>query len=97
MNALGAGVRPLVELAGEVLHCKHLVRLRQRGVDYIHLRLGEHDGQAAPEERLVNALDVVAVQKPEPREARDSQKRAQLGEQALGLDVIRRFFSTYTL
>ena len=89
LHALGAGVRTLVELPGQVLDGEHLVRLRQLRVDDIDLRLREHHGQAAAHERLVQALHVVAVEEPQPGQALDAQQRAQLREHALGLNVKR--------
>ena len=89
LHALGAGVRTLVELPGQVLDGEHLVRLRQLRVDDIDLRLREHHGQAAAHERLVQALHIVAVEEPQPGQALDAQQRAQLREHALGLNVKR--------
>ena len=77
LHALAGGVCALVELAGQVLHGEDgraLWRLGDEAVlaeleggngelcgGRVYLRLAEHDGDAALEQLLIDALDVVAV------------------------------------
>ena len=46
LDALGGGVRPLVELAGQVFDGEDGVGLRYLREHVVHLRLGEDHGQA---------------------------------------------------
>ena len=98
LDALGAGVRALVELAGQVLHGKYGVRLRHGVHDVVDLRLGEHDGQALFEQGLVYALDVVAVQEPQACEPGDAGQGVEFCEGALCLLVVRgALFNVYSV
>ena len=89
LDALGGGGGALVELAGESLDGED-GRPVGRGeliVGEVDLRLGEHGGDAASEQLLVDALDVIAVDDAQGRERLDAQGVAKLGEQLLRLDV----------
>ena len=106
LHALARGVGALVELAGQVLHGEDVraggggvgeavrveveARHGQLGAGDVHLRLAEHDGHAALEELAVDALDVVAVDEAQAREAPHAQDGAQLAQQLLRLHVEAR-------
>ena len=88
LDALGGGVRPLVELAGQVFDGEDGVGLRYLREHVVHLRLGEDHGQAFFEEPGVYPLYVVAVQYAHPPEPGRAGERGELGERALRLLVV---------
>ena len=88
LDALGGGVRPLVELAGQVFDGEDGVGLRYLREHVVHLRLGEDHGQAFFKEPGVYPLDVVAVQDAHPPEPGRAGERGELGERALRLLVV---------
>ena len=63
LDALAGGVGALVKLTGQVLNGKHGLGVGQCVVGHIHRRLAEHSGDGLLEQHIVDALDVVAVQK----------------------------------
>ena len=88
LDALGGRVGALVELAGQILHGeRHAVGDGQLGIGVIHRRLTEHGGDALLEQRLVDALHVVAVEQTQAVQLLDAQQRDELIAQALGLAV----------
>ena len=91
LHALGRGGRAHVKLAGQVLDGKHAValgHLGHLGGRDVDLRLGKDGRHALLKEFVFDALDVVAVDDAQPREARDAQDVAQLGQQLRRLDVV---------
>ena len=89
LDALAGGVGALVELAGEELDGERLggIGLGQLGKDAVHLRLGEHRGDAALEQIAVDTLDVVAVDDAEAGKRLHTQDVAQLAQQLLSLYI----------
>ncbi len=89
LHALAGRLRPLVELAGQVLHGKHSgpVQGGQLVCDIVRLRLRKDRGHAGGERRLVHALHVVAVEQAQAGEARYAHDVAQLLGKGLRLDV----------
>ena len=89
LHALGGGGGALVELAGQRLDGEdgRAGLLGEFVIGEVDLRLGEHGGDAASEQLLVDALDVIAVDDAQGRERLDAQGVAKLGEQLLRLDV----------
>ncbi len=81
LDTLGAGIGPLVELPRQRLHPEGIDRLRQRLPAVVHLGLGKNGVLAGVEQRLVDALHVVAVQQPQPGDAGKPQKGPQVPEQ----------------
>ncbi len=99
LDALGRGIGPLVELAGQVLRREdHAGILRQLAVDVVHHRLGEHIGHGLLEQRRVDVLHVVAVQDPHARHPPDAQEGLQLVIQRGGLVIeAGLLFSVYAI
>ena len=93
LDALARGVGALVELAGQELdgEGRRVLGLRELVVGDVDLRLAEHGGDAGAEELLVDALDIVAVDEPEARDALDAEDARELALELLGLDVEARF------
>ena len=98
LDALGAAVGALVELSGQVFDGEDRVGLRQLVEHVVHLRLAEHDGQALFKQRGVHALDIIAVQKPQPGQAGDTGQSVELLQRALSLLVVgRALFHIYSV
>ena len=86
LDALGRGIRPLVELARQILHGEHRPAAEVGGLGgRVHLGLREHGAHRLVEEGLGDVLPVVPVQQPEPDEGTDAQKVRQLPLQGLRL------------
>ena len=86
LDALAGGVRPLVELAGQVLHGEgNAILGGQGGGGVIHLGLGKHCLHGPLEGLFVQALHVIAVQQPQPRQSGDAQQGPQLVQKTGGL------------
>ena len=91
-NALLAGIRPLVELTGQILHGKHPVAGVEHREGVVHLidsRLGEHSRHSRIEILLGQAVGIVAV---EDAHADDIQPQcgAQITENGLRFDSVGR-------
>ena len=88
LDALGGGVRTLVELAGQVLHREsHTLVCGQLCIGVVHRRLAEYGVGALVEQGLVDALHVVAVEQTQTGERLDAQQAGQLIFQTICLDV----------
>ena len=91
LDALGAGVGPLVELAGEGLHRQNAVDRVGSGIglvpDVVHLGLGKHHRLGRLIDRGIDVVRVIAVQDPDGLQGRHPQLLPQLMAQALGLYV----------
>ena len=86
LDAGSGGVRPLVELARQVLHGKgNVILAGESGGGVIHLGLGEHRLHGPAEGLLVQALHIVAVEDPQPRQGGDPKEALELIEQPGGL------------
>ena len=84
LDALRGGVRPLVELTGEVLDCKrHGGVGRQLVGDGIELRLGEDRPLGVLEQFLGQPLRVVAVEDPHAGKRGDPEQVVRLVKQRL--------------
>ena len=95
LDALGAGVGALVELAGQRLDGKGALVGRERRRllgDRVHGRLGEDALQAALEDLVVYALDVVALHDVHALQARKTQVCGELCAQLPRLHVEAGFF-----
>ena len=98
LDALGRGVRPLVELPRQVLHRKHRGGFRagpdglQGIIGQVHRRLGQHFLHRRFEQRFRQVLQVVPVQEPDPLQARNAQEIPGVVQQAPGLVILARFF-----
>ena len=98
LQALRGGIGALVELSGQVFDGEDRIGLRQLVEHVVHLRLAEHDGQALFKQRGVHALDVIAVQKPQPGQAGDAGQSVELLQRALSLLVVgRALFHIYSV
>ena len=91
LDALGAGVGPLVELAGEGLHRQNAVDRVGSGIglvpDVVHLGLGKHHRLGRLIDRGIDVVRVIAVQDPDGLQGLHPQLLPQLTAQALGLYV----------
>ena len=86
LDALGGGVRPLVELPRQGLHAEgDAVPGGQGRGGVVHLGLGEHRPHRPAEGGLVQPLRVVAVQQAQVLQGGDAHHGPQLPQQALGL------------
>ena len=94
-DALRAAVGALIELAGQVLDGKDL-RIRpeigQSVIGHIDLRLGEDGVARGVEVRLVNPLDIVAVDDPHAGHTVEHQGGAQVTEDPGRFDGVFRLF-----
>ena len=99
LDALGGGVGPLVELAGEILHGKDLSAFcTQLRADHIQLGLGEHGFYGVVEELRGDVLHVVAVDYPELFQALYTQQTVDILFQVPGLlGQFRLLFNKYTV
>ena len=63
LNAFAGGIRTLVELTGQILHSKHIIRteIRQIGGNIIDLRLTEHGRGGLCEQFLANAFHIITI------------------------------------
>ena len=88
LDALSSGVGALVELAGQILHCKgHAVAGGQLGIGVIHRRLTEHGVCTLVEQFFVDAFHIVAVQQTQTGKRLDAQQAGQLIFQAGGFHI----------
>ena len=88
LDALGGGVRALVELAGQVLDGQGPFALcagRQVLVGVVQLRLGEHVAHRRGELGVGQALDVVAVEDAHAAQGRNALHASQIAEHRAGL------------
>ena len=90
LDALGGGVRPLVELARQGLHRQGPLGTVPGGGDHfvpndIHLGLGKYGPAGLFEGFPLQAFHVVAVEDADPCDALDAQKVPQVCQQAPGL------------
>ena len=92
LDALGGGIRPLVKLAGQILHGKDGLRGGQLVVGHVHRRLAEYGGDGLVKQVPVNALHIVAVEQAQALEVGNAHQLHQLMQQALGLAVKTRLF-----
>ena len=84
LDALGGGVRPLVELTGEGFHGEHSSSGGEGGVYVVHLRLREHGVHGPLKIFDRQALCVVSVHKAQPRQDRDAQNGLQFTQKRGG-------------
>ena len=91
LDALGAGVGPLVELAGQGLHRQQGAGLGGLGeglvIDHVHLGLGEHDALGLLIDGGVDLVGVVAVQDGHGGQSGHAELLPQGLAQPLGLHV----------
>ena len=88
LDALSSGVCALVELAGQILHCKgHAVAGGQLGIGVIHRRLTEHGVCTLVEQFFVDAFHIVAVQQTQTGKRLDAQQAGQLIFQTGGFHI----------
>ena len=91
LDALGAGVGTLVELAGQGLHRQHLMGVGGDGIalviDRVHLGLGKHDALGLLIDGRVDLVGIVPVQDDHAFQAGDAKLLAQLGTKTPGLHV----------
>ena len=87
LDALAGRVRPLVKLAGQILHRKDGGGGGQRVIGQINRRFAENRRDGLFKQVAVDALDIVPVEQPQTFERGNAQKIGQLGQQALGLAV----------
>ena len=82
LDALGGGVRPLVELPRQGLHRQDGVGALRQGeallINEVHLGFGEDDGLGPLEDLLRKVFHVVAVHQPQPGERGDAQNGPEL-------------------
>ncbi len=81
LDALGAGIGPLVKLAGKGLHPEGIGRFRQLLPAVVQLGLRKDGAFAGLKQLLGDALHVVAVQKAQAGEAGNPQKAPQVPQQ----------------
>ena len=100
LDALGAGVGPLVKLARQGLHRQDGVStLRGREglvIDRVHLGLGEDDGLGLLVDGGVNLVGVVPVEDGDSLQSGDAQLLLQRAAQSLGLHIVARLFHGIT-
>ena len=85
LDALGAGIGPLVVLAGQIFHGEHPASgLGQVFVGQVNLGFGEHRKPGLVKIGLVHALYVVAVDHPHALHAIQPQSGAQIVEHPFG-------------
>lgn len=89
LNALACGSGALVELAGQGFDGKNnrVFCGGQFGKRIVGLRLAENGGNALFEQFVACALNVVAVDETDAREAFDAEDGAQLMQKLVRLDV----------
>ena len=93
LDALRSGIGALVELARQIFRCEHEIRAAgQLFADSVELRLGEDAPDRAAVHRLLDVLDVVAVEHAQSLQPRDAEKVAQLRGQRARLVVIAGLF-----
>ena len=96
LDALGGGVRPLVELPRQSLHPKPGTRHAGHGivlvVHHVHLGLGKDNVLGPPVDGGVDLLHVIPVQNFNRLEPGNPQLLPQLPAQALGFHVEALFF-----
>ena len=83
LDALAGRVGALVKLAGQILDRKDRFGLGQGVVGHIHRRLAEHGGDGLLEQRAVDTLDIIAVQKAQAGQIFDADQIDKLMEQTL--------------
>ena len=99
LNALGGGVCPLVELAGQILHgesrpASHVRRLAAQ----VELRLGEDRPAGVLEKRPVDVFHIVAVENAQRLHGAHAEKVAQLAQKRGCLRVeAGLFFHKYAI
>ena len=91
LDALGAGVRPLVKLAGQGLHCQNGVLPGDLGhlfiIEGVAHGFGEHGGAALQIDGIVHAVHVIAVEDAHALQAVDPQLFMQLLKDLVGLHI----------
>ena len=84
LDALGAGVRPLVKLTGQGLHSEDGVLPHDLGhllvIERVAHRLGEHGGAALQIDWVLHAVHIVTAQDANARQGLDAQLLLQLLE-----------------
>ena len=89
LNAFAGGIRTLVELTGQILHSKHIIRteIRQIGGNIIDLRLTEHGRGGLCEQFLANAFHIITIDETHILQRCDAKNGLQLVGELLGLDI----------
>ena len=90
LDTLGGGIRPLVVLAGQVFHSKHLPAVPQRELLIVYLirvGLGKHGPPRLPALILRQALNIVAVEQAKRLQFPDTQVILQISQHVAGLDI----------
>ena len=97
LHALGRGIGPLIELAGQGFHRQHAVGCGQLVKDPVRLGLGEDGGHAFSEQSVVHAFHVIAVQQAQSRKMAHARQLSQLGQSGPGVArQLRLFFYVYS-
>lgn len=65
--------------------------MRKFRVRHIHLRFGEHDRQALLVQRIIDTLDIIAVQQAQTRDRLDLQNMANFPQELLRLHRVGGF------
>ena len=89
LNAFAGGIRTLVELTGQILHSKHIIRteIRQIGGNIIDLWLTEHGRGGLCEQFLANAFHIITIDETHILQRCDAKNGLQLVGELLGLDI----------
>ena len=94
LDALGAGIRPLVKLTGEVFHRQHPFILCGSGrflfIEVVDLGLGKDRMQGCPVDLFTDILQIIAVQDPDAFSLR-AQHGLQIIENTCSLRRVRGF------
>ena len=98
LDALGGRIRPLIKLAGEVLHGKEDAPLREGVRHQVQLGLRQDGPDTVVKELRRDVLHIVAVEQPQPLQGGDPQQGTDVAGQGVGLGgEARPFFYIYPI